>query len=104
MGGFGCYENLKCHKTFDSENNLKMHIKVVHKERETAFQCNQCGEQFNKVASHEKLRIKRGEKKGKISLKQLFEKHLWVHKVIDFECDCGDVPVLRPGKKHHCSF
>ena len=100
MGGFGCYETLKCYKTFESEKNLKMHIAVVHKEEEVDFQCNQCGEQFNKVASQKKLAIRRGRKKAKISLKELFEKHLWIHKVTDFECNCDDVLVLRPGKKH----
>ena len=93
---------MKCYKTFESEKNLKMHIAVVHKEEEVDFQCNQCGEQFNKVASHKKLAIRRGRKKGKSSLKELFEKHLWIHKVVNFECDCDNVPVLLPGKKHAC--
>ena len=97
MGGFGCYEDLRCYKTFESEKNLMMHIAVVHKEgKEDDFRCNQCGEQFNKLTSHkiEKLDSRR-DKKGK---KALLEKHLWIHKVTDFECNCDNVPVLQPGK------
>ena len=104
MGGFGCYEDLKCYKTFESEKNLKMHIAVVHKERQEGeggyFQCNQCGEKFNQLTLHNlhKKWEKRTDKKRKPSLKELFEKHLWIHKVADFECNCDNVPVLRPGK------
>ena len=70
-----------------------MHIAVVHKEgKEDDFRCNQCGEQFYKKI--EKLDTRR-DKKGK---KALLEKHLWIHKVTDFECNCDNVPVLQPGK------
>ena len=83
-----------CYKTFESEKNLKMHIAIKHKSerKEIDYNCNQCGEQFNKLTTgHRSLR-------ASLSLKELFERHLWTHKVADFKCNCDNVPDLRPGK------
>ena len=96
-GAFGCYEDLECYKTCTSEKNLKKHIGIMHtrgkeKIKEPDFKCNQCGEEFNQLTrSQLSLRTR-------LSLKGLFERHLWTHKVADFQCNCDNVPVLRPGK------
>ena len=83
-----------CYKTFESGKNLKMHVAIKHKpeRKEIDYKCNQCGEHFNKLTTgHRSLR-------ASLSLKELFERHLWTHKVADFKCNCDDVPDLRPGK------
>ena len=69
-----------------------MHTRGKEKVKEPDFKCNQCGEEFNQLTrSQLSLRTT-------LSLKGLFERHLWTHKVADFQCNCDNVPVLRPGK------
>ena len=83
-----------CCKTFESEKNLKMHVAIKHKaeRKEFDYKCNQCGERFNKLTTGNR------SLRASLSLKELFERHLWTHKVADFKCNCDDVPDLRPGK------
>ena len=92
MGRHGCQED-SCYKTFEKEDNLKEHIQDSHNGGKyginTDFKCDECGEEFNKFTTL---------KMGKLPLKEYFERHTWIHKVVNFKCDCADMPDLRPGQ------
>ena len=53
------------------------------------LKCEECGEQFNKFTTL---------KMGKLTLKESFEKHMWIHEVVNFKCNCEGIPDLRPGQ------
>ena len=93
MGRHGCQEDSHCYKTFEQEENLRTHIQDSHKGRtediNDDLKCEECGEQFNKFTSL---------KMGRSTLKESFEKHMWIHKVVNFKCNCEDILDLRPGQ------
>ena len=97
MGRHGCREDPRCYKTFEKEENLKKHIQSSHKggREQEDFKCDQCGEQFNKFTT---LKWEMKTKMAKLTLRETFEKHLWIHKVVSFKCSCEGIPDLRPGQ------
>ena len=91
MGKLGCQEDPHCYKTFEKEENLKKHIHDSHKggTEQVDLKCDECGEQFNKFTTL---------KMGNVTLKDAFEKHMWIHKIVNFKCNCEGIPDLKPGQ------
>ena len=72
---------------------MKTHINDSHKggkEKDNVdLKCEECGDQFNKFTAL---------KMGKLTLTESFDKHKWIHEVVNFKCNCEGIPDLRPGQ------
>jgi len=94
LGQHGCMEALDCYKTFETNELLQEHIKEKHKKytekAHVSFTCEECGQQFNKYTLYNAA-YKSEDK----NITKEYERHLRLHKVVNFSCDCLSVPRIN---------
>ena len=95
QGLYDCRTGTGCHFTSETPEDLQKHVKDKHTSEEIQtheygnFQCSECGQKFDSVLSSG----------TGVQAKLEYEKHMRIHDVIKFECECGDVPSVRPGQE-----
>jgi len=92
LGQHGCMDALDCYETFETSELLQEHIKEKHQESQEipgiSFTCEECGQQFNKYT----VTMYKGTG---IGITKEYERHLRLHRVVNFSCDCPSVPRIN---------
>jgi len=103
-----------CGKMFNSKHALGPHKNIHKNESVAGHSCNICDKSFFRISALKRHQKSHGDntsqcdvcgdnlstRKPKGAPASDYDKHMRIHKVLNFRCDCTNVPVLEEGDEY----